>query len=521
MDELIAQLYVYIKGTWKYRWLSMALAWVIGLAGWAVVYNLPDNYLASARIYVDTQNILRPLMAGMTVTPNAQQQVSIISRTLINRPNVERIMRMVDLDITINNEADRERLITGLMSDIQLNAAGGDNIFTISINNKDPMLAKDIVQSLLTIFVEEGLDGKREDSSSALRFIDQQIAAYEAKLIAAENTLTAFKQENIGLLPGQQGGDYYSQLIETSKNLRQAKLALREAEQARNAIKKQITGDEPVFTLEPFNPNADVIVDLEIDARIQSLNENLDTLRLNFTDQHPDIVSTLRLIDQLEKRKKEEAKSTHHPSDLGRNYSPMLQQLNVAMAESEAVVASMQARVEEYKARHGHLKSLSITIPKVESEFTQLNRDYNVNKANYEQLLERRISAQMSGELTSASGLLSFRIIDPPTVPEKPDGPNRPLLYSIVFLAALGIGIAAAFVVSQIRPAFYSQSNLREVSGLTVLGTVPMIWTNHEKVKQKRRLYAFGFSLLCLAGIYTFLMIFFEKTDSALSSLPF
>ena len=520
MDELISQLYIYLKGAWKYRWLSMAFAWVIGLAGWVVVYNLPDNYQASARIYVDTQNILRPLMEGMTVSPNAQQQVSIMSRTLINRPNIERIIRMVDLDITVKNETEREQLISDLISDIELSSAGGDNIFTIAINNKDPMLAKDIVQSLLTIFVEEGLDGKREDSSTALRFIDQQVAAYETKLIEAENALTTFKQKNIGLLPGQQGGDYYTQLIEAEDMLKRAKLALLEAEQARNAIKKQITGDDPVFIFEPFNADNDVIVDLEIDTRIRSLNEDLDTLRLNFTDQHPDIISTMRLIDQLKERKKEEAKS-QPTGDHGRNYSPMLQQLNVALAESEAIVASMQARTDEYSARYEKLKSLSIAMPKVESEFTQLNRDYNVNKANYEQLLERRISAQMSSELTSASGLLSFRIIDPPTVPEEPDGPNRPLFYTIVFLAALGMGIAAAFITSQIRPAFYSQSNLREVSGLTVLGTVPMVWTKHEQIKQKQRLYAFGFSLFCLTCIYATLIVFTEKLDSALAILPF
>lgn len=520
MDELIAQLYVYIKGTWKYRWLSIILAWIIAIGGWVVVYKLPDNYKASARIYVDTQNILRPLMAGMTVSPNAQQQVSIMSRTLINRPNIERIVRMVDLDITISDETERENLVTNLMSDIRLNAAAGDNIFTISINNENPTLAKDIVQSLLTIFVEEGLEGKRDDSSSALRFINQQVATYEAKLIAAENALTAFKQENIGLLPGQQGGDYFTQMLRTKENLRTSELELREAKQAQDAIKRRISGDKSGSNLESNN-EPEIIADLVIDSRINELKDNLDNLRLNFTDQHPDIVSTMRLIDKLEKRKKEEAKSIYPIGDPGRNYSPMLQQLNVALAESEAVVASMQARVEEYTTRHENLKSLSIAIPKVESAFTQLNRDYNINKANYEQLLNRRISAQMSGELTSASGLLSFRIIDPPTVPDQPDGPNRSLLYSIVLLASLGIGIAAAFITSQIRPACYSQSNLREVSGLTVLGTVPMIWTKNEQIKKKRRLYAFGFSLLCLAGTYTFLMFFYEKIDSALSSLPF
>jgi uncharacterized protein involved in exopolysaccharide biosynthesis len=70
MDELFAQLYVYIKGIWQYRWVAVIVAWIIAIAGWVAVYKLPDDYQASARIYVDTQNILRPLMEGMTVSPN-------------------------------------------------------------------------------------------------------------------------------------------------------------------------------------------------------------------------------------------------------------------------------------------------------------------------------------------------------------------------------------------------------------------------------------------------------------------
>jgi len=517
MNEQITQLYVYVKGVWKYRWVAMVIAWVIAIAGWITVIKMPDNYQASARIYVDTQNILRPLMEGMTISPNLQQQISIVSRTLMSRPNIERIIRMVDLDITISGESEREQLVTQLMSDIELAAAGGDNIFTISYNNKNPVLAKDIVQSLLTIFVEEGLDGKREDSSSALRFIDQQIQAYEEKLVVAENKLIKFRQENLGLLPGQ-SGDYYTQLLNTSEELRQAQLSLREATRARDAIKKQITGDEPAFLLEPFARTSEPeginsIVNPELDARIRALNENLDNLRLNFTDLHPDIISAKRLIAQLEGQKRDEAKLNPGGNgiDPGRNYSPMLQQLNVALADAEAAVASMAARVEEYSERYNHLDSLSSAIPKVEADFTQLNRDYNVNKAKYEELLERRISAEMSSELTAVSGLLSFRIIDPPQVPEMPSGPDRWLFFTIVFLASLLAGVVVAFLISQIRPAFYSQNNLRAVTKVPVLGTVPMIWTDQQKTKRKRRLYAFGFSLLILTIFYFVLLLYIEE----------
>ncbi len=505
MEELTAQLLVYLKGVWKYRWVAVVAAWVVAMAGWTIVYKLPDDYQSTARIYVDTQNVLKPLMAGMTVSPDLQQQVSIMSRTLISRPNVERVIRMVDLDIKAKNVKEQENLVKDLMGKIQLGAAGRDNLFTIHYNNQNPKLAKDIVQSLLTIFVEGGLGGKTQDSSSAIRFIDEQIRSYEEKLIVGENNLKAFKQKNIGIMP-QQGGDYYSQLSQSVEDLNKTRLELREAEQARDAIKRQITGDEPVLLVDQ-DDSISSIVNVELDSRIEALDKNLDALRLNFTELHPDIISTKRLIAQLEERKKEEAKLTKPSADPGKNYSPMLQQLNVALAEAEADVASMRARVEEYTSRYERMKALSSAVPQVEAELTQLNRDYQVNKSNYEKLLERRESAKISGDLGSATDLMSFRIIDPPTVSDRPVGPDRAKFFSIVFLGALLAGIGTAFVISQVRPTFHSQASLREISGKPILGSIPMIWTDQEKSKRKKRLYAFGLSLLSLLGLYGTLMV--------------
>ena len=504
MEELSAQLLVYLKGIWKYRWIAVTTAWIVAVGGWAIVYKLPDDFQASARIYVDTQNVLKPLMSGMTVSPDLQQQVSIMTRTLISRPNVERVIRMVDLDIKAKDVKDQEKQVKELMEKIQLGAAGRDNLFTISYSNQSPKLARDVVQSLLTIFVEGGL-GDKQDSSSAIRFLDEQIQSYEEKLIAGENNLKAFKQKNIGLMP-QQGSDYYSQVAQAEEEINKAKLELREAEQARDAIKRQITGDEPVLLVDQDDSGSSFATS-ELDSRIAELNKNLDMLRLNYTELHPDIMSTKRLIAQLEERKKEEGKLTRPSTDPGKNYSPMLQQLNVALAEAEADVASMKARVDEYTARYTRLRSLSNAVPQVEAELAQLNRDYQVNKSNYEKLLERRESAKISGQLGSATDLMSFRIIDPPTVPDIPSGPNRTRLYSLVFLGAILAGMAVAFAISQIRPTFHSQVSLREATGRPILGSVPMIWTSTEKIKRRKRLYGFGISLLSLLGLYGALMV--------------
>jgi polysaccharide chain length determinant protein (PEP-CTERM system associated) len=162
----------------------------------------------------------------------------------------------------------------------------------------------------------------------------------------------------------------------------------------------------------------------------------------------------------------------------------------------------MRTRVEEYSARVSRLRTQSGQVPEVEAQLAQLNRDYQVNKENYQKLLERRESARLSGDLSSATDMLTFRVIDPPTVPAQPAGPNRLRLFSLVFVGALVAGIAVAFLMSQLRPTFLSQASLREVTGLPVLGSVSMNWTTEQTVRRKRRLAALGVSVLVLFGIY-------------------
>jgi polysaccharide chain length determinant protein (PEP-CTERM system associated) len=497
MEETINQVLFLLKGVWKYRWHAVIVAWAVALAGWVRVYTLPDDYQASARVFVDTQSILKPLMAGMTTLPNVEQQVSIMSRTLLSRPNVEKVMRMVDLDIKAKTPKEKEELLNDLMKQIKIVGTGRDDIYTLSYSNENPRVAKDVVQSLLTIFVEGSFGDKKNDSDKAIQFLDEQIKNYETKLVAAENALKDFKIKHSGSLP--QGGDYGTQVQAASDALNQARLDLREAEQARNAIQTQIYGNGT-------GPNGAVTANPELDARILTLQKNLDTMRMQFTDQHPDIISTRRLIKQLEAQKAEDAKSAKPGGDRGAHYSPMLQQLNVSLSTAEARVASMRAWVDEYTARYDRLKTQSVNGPELETQLAQLNRDYQVNKENYSQLVARRESARLSGDLSNTTDMVKFRVVDPPTVPLTPAGPNRLRLASLVFVGGLIAGIAIALLMSQLRPTYLSQHGLRESTGLPILGSVSMNWTDHERAKRKRSFYAFGASLAVLITLYAGVM---------------
>ncbi|MES2047268.1 MAG: XrtA system polysaccharide chain length determinant [Pseudomonadota bacterium] len=507
MEELLTQLQSLVRGGWKYRWYALAIGWIVSSIGFVIVYKLPDNFQASARVFVDTQSILKPLLAGMTSIPNVEQQVSIMSRTLLSQPNVERVMRMVDLDIKESTGKGRERLIEELTSKIKIVGTVQNNIYTLSYNNANPKLAKDVVQALLTIFVEGSFGDKKQDSSKAIVFIDGQIKAYEEKLVAAENALKDFKLKNIGLLP-RQGGDSGSKLLEMTDSLNQARLELSEAEQAKESIRRQVSTMES--SLKSTAPG--VTSNPEIDGRIQAVSKNLDALRMQFTEEHPDIVSAKRLIAQLELKKAEDAKAKKPDLDIVTS-NPVLQQLKISLSTAEARVASMRARVDEYSVRTSRLRALTIAAPEIESQLAQLDRDYEINKSNYGKLVASREAAKLSSDLNTTTEMMTFRVIDPPAVPLTPSGPHRIALFSAVFAAALFLGLAGAVLLSKIRPTFMSHIDLLEVTGLPILGSISMKWTDEEQARRKKKLVGFVLGSVVLLMFYmTVVMFMYLKT---------
>jgi polysaccharide chain length determinant protein (PEP-CTERM system associated) len=190
------------------------------------------------------------------------------------------------------------------------------------------------------------------------------------------------------------------------------------------------------------------------------------------------------------------------------------EQLTVSLASAEANVAAMKARVAEYGVRYNELKSAANALPQIEAEYKQLTRDYEVIKTRYDKLLERRESAQISGDLEASDVAMGFRVIDPPQVPLAPSAPNRPLLMSLALLAALGGGLGIAFLISQIKTTFNDERELKEASGLQVLGSIAMAWTDDQKKRRRRGLFALLLSFLSLLSTYFAIMASLMMTVS-------
>ncbi|TMG82415.1 MAG: chain length-determining protein [Betaproteobacteria bacterium] len=501
MQELVEQLLALARGMWQRRWIGLGVAWLSAIVGAIIIFRLPDKYEASARVYVDTQSLLQPLMAGMAMAPDAGQQVAILSRILLTRPNLERIIRKSDLDTSAGkNAAD---MVDETLGSLNINRAGADNVYTIAFRYPDPRKARDVVQAALSTFIEQSLGRTRTGTDSARKFVDDQIKDYESKLREAEARMQGFRLKYLGLL-GTSGQGYVGQMGTLTEQMKDTRLELRVAEQTRDSIKKQLE-EQTQRGPSAASRRAVTIAVPELDVRINDQKRQLDELLRKYTEEHPDVVSTKRLLAQLleDRRREIEVRSKASENDPGNPLSgdPVAQQLKVALNDADANVTAIRARLGEYEARYSQFRSSAETLPKIDMEHTQLNRDYDILKRQYESLVSRRETASMTGKLEDA-GVAEFRIIDPPRVTPSPVAPNRVLLLGILVMVSLAAGVATSWLVSQVRPTFHDGRALREVAQRPLIGMISSLPTHSLRALRRRSALLFAGGLSGLVASY-------------------
>lgn len=504
MHELLTEIVGYFQNAARYKWLALILAWLICLGGWGFVSRMPDVYRAVARVHVDTRSVLRPLLRGLTVEPDIGSQIALMTKLLFSRPNLEKVARMTDLDLGAKDEKAMDALAKRLQSSMSI-GGGGDQIFTISASDQDPKVAKKIVQSTLTLFVEQTLGDSREDSDTAHKFLDQQIKEYEERLAAAEVARENYKRTNYGLLPGQ-GGDPYTQLTALGAQLEEAKMGVQEAIDRRNEIERQLQNEEPLFT-DYGGTDSAALPASPLDQRIQALQGKLDEMLFRYTNNHPDVIALKRTIKDLEiQRKKLDEEKKADPAlaadNSGKEANPIFQQTKIALGDADANVASLTSRVKIFEEKIEKLKREMDDRLKVETQLQGLNRDYNTIRSNYNQLLERREQARMSESVEQNTDSVKFRVLDPPQVPSKPDAPNRILLSSAVMVASVAVGVGVAVLLALLRPTFNTAQKVRDLTGFPVLGSVSMNWIPSIKIRKRREFVRFTIGLTSLLAVF-------------------
>ena len=253
---------------------------------------------------------------------------------------------------------------------------------------------------MMTIFLESTKGNQAKDTRQALKFIEEQIAQSKTRLEATEAALKDFKIKHFNVMPNL-AQDNLVRVAEAQRERQQARLELNQAVDARNAIQRRLANVSPSFSSADPGAASERGVASETETRLRAARSRLDEYLTRFTDAHPDVTNGRRVVRDLEKQLELERaaiRSGTRPANVTVIPNRLYEELSVSLSDADAKVASLTARVADADRAVEVARELSKTVPKVEAEYLQLNRDYAANKASYEVLIARRSSAQMAEE---------------------------------------------------------------------------------------------------------------------------
>jgi polysaccharide chain length determinant protein (PEP-CTERM system associated) len=511
MDSLVRQLTEELRSAWRFRWHAVAAAWSIGIVGLGVVAWLPDIYQASARVYVDSDSELRPLLSERIVAPDVATHLAYVRQALLSRDYLRRVADENGLDSAALSVGDREKNLQRLAETIEIEASSTDrgagpgvsNIFTISFRDRYPEVAVGVVRTLLDSLIEDTLGANREGADMAERFLDDRIAEYEARLEQAEQARAEFQRANSNRLPGTEG-NYFERIQREQEAVEKTRRDLRLAQSRRARLEQQISRESPLSLEDPASTREPA--PSSIDARIRNHRAELDRLLLQYTERHPNVVALGESLARLEAQRAEQLQalgisdSEQQISALGAN--PVFQAVQIAMNEVDVEIATLEADLRDRERRLDDLRALIDEVPGVEAELARLNRDYDVIYDQYQAVIKSRETQQLSRQ-ASATDQVEFRVLNPPRADTEPVAPRRLLLLAGVLVAALAGGAGISYLLAQMRPVISSARALRELSGLPVVGTVSG-FVDPRYARQRRvailSFSAFTASLILLIG---------------------
>ena len=242
MEHVKTQILEVARAMWRRRWIGVLVGWLVAVLGALGLSMLHDRFEASARVYVDTKSVLRPLMRDLAVEPDLDQTVGLLARTLITRPNVEALLDKSFPEARQAPPEEREQMVERLMRDIKIASSGRDNVFNFSYRGTDPETTRLVVANLVSLFLASDTGNKQRDAQAARDFIDEQIKNYESRLAEAENRLKEFKLRNLGVTDTS-GKDYFARMTALTEEMSKLSVELRAAEQSRDALRRELGGE--------------------------------------------------------------------------------------------------------------------------------------------------------------------------------------------------------------------------------------------------------------------------------------
>jgi succinoglycan biosynthesis transport protein ExoP len=495
----------YLLGVMRRRHFQFLIPLFIGWAAvWSASWILPPRYKSGTLILVE-----QPTMPKDYVTPNVnddlQERLQSITQQILSRTRLVHIIDDLNLYAADRSRTGPDELVERMRKDIQIelvrDAHNQITAFNVYYWSRDPYVAQHVTSELTNLFINENLEVRQQQSEGTTKFMEGQMETARQTLAAQEDKIRAFKAQHVGELP--------EQLATNLQILGGLQTQLQGEEDALNAARQQHvylqTLVQQYRALQGSKTVDGVPLGLPaIDQQLDKLRAQLADLSSHYTDRHPDVRKLKDQIATTEKMRDQIIASMKTNGDVGtsaaqdvplprtasdiRDGSPMVQlqgqlQANeTEIANRERGIASLKAKVGEYQARLNQ-------EPVTEQQLADLTRGYDQTKANYDGLLKKKNESAMATSMELLQQGERFRILDPPSLPLKPDFPDR-LKFCGMGLGiglALGAAVAGAFEMADDRA--YSEAEIKGLLPVPVISEIPVIVTAEDEQISKKKIW--------------------------------
>jgi polysaccharide biosynthesis transport protein len=489
-------------GVVRRRHLHFLIPLFVGwLLVWGASWVLPRRYQSGTLILVE-----QPTMPKDYVTPNItddlQERLQSITQQILSRTRLLHIIDQFDLYNPPHAQRSPEDKVDRMRKDIdiQLVRDARDQItaFNVFYSARDPQIAQQVTSELTNLFINENLEVRQHQSEDTTKFLESQLESARNTLTDQEEKIRQFKAEHPGELPGQ--------LQTNIQILSGLQSRLQNEEDSLNAARQQHvylqTLVEQYKSLQGPEKSADgTTMGLPaVDQQLEKLKSQLADLRSHYTEQHPDVRKTKEQIAETETMRaqllaslkdKPAAGSDNDPagSSLDPNQAamllPMQSQLRsnqVEVANRERTIAALNAKIEDYQARLNQ-------EPIREQQLADLTRGYEQSKANYDDLLKKKNESAMATNMELLQQGERFRIVDPPSFPQKPEFPNRLKFCGIGLGIGLALGVAVAGAFEMMDDRLHTEEEIKKLLPADIIAEIPAIVTPDDSKEARKKLW--------------------------------
>lgn len=476
------------------------LAWLLV---WGSSWILPTSYKSSTQILVEQPTMPENYVAP-NVNENLQDRMQSITQQILSRT---RLLIIIDkLGLYANSESlktpddkvDRMRKDIGPVELVRDTRNNEITAFKVSFSAHSPVLAQKVTSELTQLFIDENNRVRQEQSQGTTNFIEQQLQDAGVALAAQEAKVKQFQAAHEGALPSQQASNLQI-LAGLQGQLQNQQDALNTARQQRVYFQTLIEQYKNLHASGRSVDGAPTEVTV-LDQELAKLRSQLTDLSSRYTDSYPDVQKVKAQIAKTEKQRQDllaAPRAAKQASDT--ESAPMIQlqsqlQANqLEIASRERGIAGLEARINEYQ---GRLNS----EPATEQQLDEVSRGYEQSKANYDDLLKKKNQSVMATSMEHLQQGERFTILDPPSLPVKPDFPNRLKFCGFGIVAGIGLGCMIVFLVELLDNRMHGEKELKAMLPVKIMAEIPEIEQPGDKEKQKRRI-ALGWATAAIIGV--------------------